>query len=101
LARQLQGTSITANCVHPGVITTKLLQAYKGKKGGFNFISKLLYSNPKKGAEGPLYLASSSEVEGISGKYFDNKKIVSSSKYSNDLTVAKELWRVSKSLTRK
>ena len=101
LARQLQGTSLTANCVHPGVITTKLLQAYKGKKGGFNFISKLLYSNPKKGAEGPLYLASSSEVEGISGKYFDNKKIVSSSKYSTDLTVAKELWRVSKSLTRK
>ena len=101
LARQLQGTSLTANCVHPGVITTKLLQAYNGRKGGFNFIGKLLYNKPAKGAETPLYLASSSEVAGISGKYFDNKKIVSSSKYSNDLAVAKELWRVCKSLTRK
>lgn len=101
LARQLQGTNLTANCLHPGVITTKLLQAYNGRKGGFNFIGKLLYNKPAKGAETALYLASSSEVEGVSGKYFNNKKIVSSSKYSNDLTVAKELWRVSKSLTKK
>jgi len=101
LARQLQGTSLTANCVHPGVIRTKLLQAYNGKKGGFNFIGKLLYNKPEKGAETALYLASSSEVEGINGKYYNNKKIVTSSKYSNDLTVAKELWQVSKTLTRK
>ncbi|MBL4707527.1 MAG: SDR family NAD(P)-dependent oxidoreductase, partial [Flavobacteriales bacterium] len=100
LARQLQGTSLTANCVHPGVITTKLLQAYNGRNGGFNFIGKLLYSSPEKGAETPLYLASSSEVKGISGKYFANKKMADSSKYSNDLSVAKQLWQISKSLTK-
>lgn len=100
LARQLNGTHITANCVHPGVITTKLLRAYNGGKRDFNFISKLFfYSTPEKGAETSLYLASSSKLEGISGKYFDNKKIVNSSKYSNDLTVAKKLWQISQSLT--
>ncbi|MFT4805116.1 MAG: NAD(P)-dependent dehydrogenase (short-subunit alcohol dehydrogenase family) [Psychroserpens sp.] len=100
LARQLEGTHITANCVHPGVITTKLLQAYNGGNGGFSFISKLLYGTPQKGAETPLYLASSSEVEGISGKYFANKKIAQSSNYANDLSVAKRLWQISKSLTK-
>jgi NAD(P)-dependent dehydrogenase (short-subunit alcohol dehydrogenase family) len=100
LARQLEGTHITANCVHPGVITTKLLQAYNGGNGGFGFISKLLYGTPQKGAETPLYLASSSEVEGISGKYFANKKIAQSSNYANDLSVAKRLWQISKSLTK-
>jgi NAD(P)-dependent dehydrogenase (short-subunit alcohol dehydrogenase family) len=100
LARQIEGTHISANCVHPGVITTKLLQAYNGSKRGFGFIGKLLYSSPEKGAETPLYLASSSEVEGISGKYFYNKKVTNSSNYSNDLSVAKQLWQMSKSLTK-
>ena len=100
LARQIEGTHITANCLHPGVITTKLLQAYKGGNGGFGLMSKLLYGSPEKGAETALYLASSSAVEGMSGKYFANKKWINSSKHSNDLRVAKQLWQRSKSLTR-
>jgi NAD(P)-dependent dehydrogenase (short-subunit alcohol dehydrogenase family) len=100
LARQIEGTQITANCLHPGVITTKLLQAYKGGNGSFGLMSKLLYRSPEKGAQTALYLASSSAVEGISGKYFANKKWINSSKQSNDLSVAKQLWQRSKSLTR-
>jgi NAD(P)-dependent dehydrogenase (short-subunit alcohol dehydrogenase family) len=99
LARELKGTHISANCVHPGVITTNLLREYNGGKD-FNLISKLLYSTPEKGAETPLYLASSSDLEGISGKYFEKKKMVNSSKYSNDLNAAKKLWQVSKRLTK-
>lgn len=100
LARQLKGTHVTVNCVHPGVITTKLLLEYTGGKKGFSFINKLFYSTPEKGAETPLYLAKSTDLEGVSGKYFENKKAVNSSKYSYDLAIAKELWEVSKNLTR-
>lgn len=99
LARQLNGTHITVNCVHPGVVQTKLLHEYNGGKSKSNFITRLFYSTPEKGAETPLYLASSSEVEGISGKYFENKKIVNSSKHSYAIALAKELWQVSKNLT--
>lgn len=99
LARQLNGTHITVNCVHPGVVQTKLLHEYNGGKSKPNFITRLFYNTTEKGAETPLYLASSSEVEGINGKYFENKKAVNSSKLSYDMTLAKELWQVSKTLT--
>ena len=98
LARRLQGTRLTANCLHPGVVPTKLFSDYSGGQRGPGFISKLLYSTPEKGAQTPLYLASSPEVEGVSGKYFNNRKIVKSSKVSYDLTVANQLWLVSKTL---
>lgn len=105
LARHLNDTNITANCLHPGVIRTKLLSEFLsvnelfGGKWGLNFIRWLRYSTPAKGAETPLYLASSSELERVSGKYFDEKNIVDSSKYTYDLAIAKKLWDVSKSLT--
>jgi NAD(P)-dependent dehydrogenase (short-subunit alcohol dehydrogenase family) len=99
LARQLNGTDLTANCVHPGVIATNLLREYNGGQD-FNFISRLLYSSPEKGAVTPLYLASSPELEGVSGKYFYKKKAIKSSRYSYDLSVAQKLWDLSKSLTK-
>ena len=45
LARRLQGTPVTANCLHPGVIVTRLLSDYNGARRGLSFIDKLLYSN--------------------------------------------------------
>lgn len=99
LARRLQGTCVTANCLHPGVVVTKLFNDYSGGQQGPGFMSKFLYSTPEKGAQTPLYLASSPEVEGVSGKYFNNRKIVKSAKVSYDLTVASQLWQVSKDLT--
>lgn len=99
LARQLQETQITVNCLHPGVISTRLLSDYNGASRGLRFINKFLYSTPEKGAQTPLYLASSPKVEGVSGGYFENQKMVRSSDASYDLTVANQLWQVSKNLT--
>ena len=99
LARRLLGTCVTANCLHPGVIATRLLSDYTGVSRGLRFMNKLLFSIPEKGAQTPLYLASSPEVEGVSGRYFENQKMVKSSKVSYDLTVASQLWQVSKNLT--
>ena len=90
LAERLQGTGVTANCLHPGVIKTKLLRAGFGDYPG---------ESPEKGARTSVYLASSQEVEGISGRYFEECKAVCSSPVSYDRKLQEKLWRISKELT--
>ncbi|MCS7012278.1 MAG: SDR family oxidoreductase [Chloroherpetonaceae bacterium] len=95
LARRLAGTGVTANCLHPGVISTKLFRNF----GLFNTLAGIFLASPEKGAETSVYLASSPEVEGITGKYFDNKRAVPSSPASYNLEDAKRLWEISAALT--
>ncbi|MBI1923563.1 SDR family oxidoreductase, partial [Candidatus Poribacteria bacterium] len=99
LARQLSGTGITANCLDPGVTATKMLADYAGVPKILGFIPKLLGASPDKGARTILYLASSPEVEGITGQYFVNRHAVSSSPASYDVVAAKRLWEISQRLT--
>ena len=54
--------------------------------------------NPEKGAAASMFLASSPDGEGVSGKYFENKKVAESSKESQNETLAKRLWQVGKEL---
>lgn len=54
--------------------------------------------SPEKGAETPVYLATSDEVDGVSGKYFKDKKEISSADISYDEEAAKKLWEVSENL---
>lgn len=102
LAKKMEGTGVTVNCLHPGFVATNLVE----KDKDFPFFSKLLYKSikpffksPEKGAETSIYLASSPEVEGITGKYFVKKKAVKSSKESYDKSIAKRLWQISEELT--
>jgi retinol dehydrogenase-14 len=60
---------------------------------------KPFFLSPEKGAETPVYLASSPEVEGVTGKYFVHKRAVASSPESYDPEVARRLWRISVQLT--
>jgi hypothetical protein len=69
----------------------------KGMSFGFALLGPFM-KNPAKGAETPIYLASSPEVEGISGKYFVKKKPVESSKLSYNKELAKKLWVASEKL---
>jgi retinol dehydrogenase-14 len=89
LARQLEGTGVTSNCLHPGVIGTKLLRA------GFNMPG----ASTADGAETLIHLASSPEVERVTGKYFQNKISISSSPVTYDETLQQELWKVSQKQT--
>jgi len=89
LAERLKGTGVTANCLHPGVIKTKLLRAGFGDYPG---------DTPEKGARTSVYLASSPEVKGISGRYFEECKAVSSSPISYDRKLQEQLWRLTKEL---
>src|SRR5215212_3265738 len=99
LARRLEGTGITANCLHPGVVGTNL---GSGVSGIFGFMVRALtplMKSPQKGAETSIYLASSPEVEGLSGRYFVKKDEARSSDVSYDERIASRLWEVSTELT--
>jgi NAD(P)-dependent dehydrogenase (short-subunit alcohol dehydrogenase family) len=99
LARRLQGTTVTANCLHPGVVATKLLADGMGMPSALRSTTRLIGSKPEKGAKTSIYLAASPEVEGVSGKYFIRQKAVESSKGSYDENMASRLWGVSAELT--
>jgi hypothetical protein len=67
--------------------------------GGFLFMAKMIGVSSEEGAQTSLFLATSPEVEGVSGKYFVNQGAVHSSKASYDKTAARRLWQVSAELT--
>ncbi len=90
LARRMEGTVVSANCLHPGVIKTKLLRAGFGDHPG---------DTPEKGARTSVYLALSPEVEGMTGLYFERCKPVRSSPVSYNQELQEKLWRISEELT--
>jgi NAD(P)-dependent dehydrogenase (short-subunit alcohol dehydrogenase family) len=96
LARRLQGSGVTVNCVSPGVVATGMLADYMGvPRTG----AALGGAPPAKGAETSIYLASSPELEGVTGKYFESRREIRSSRDSYDEAAARRLWEVSERLT--
>ncbi len=91
LAEKQIGKPITINCLHPGVISTKLLHAGWGSGG----------SRIQEGAKTSVYLATSPEVESVSGKYFSNSRQAKSSAISYDRNIQKQLWDLSEEMTGK
>jgi NAD(P)-dependent dehydrogenase (short-subunit alcohol dehydrogenase family) len=100
LARRLEGTGVSTNCLHPGAgVRTNL---GSGVSGVFGFTVRALtplMKSPEKGAETSIYLASSPEVEGLSGRYFVKKAEARSSDVSHDKRMARRLWEASAELT--
>lgn len=98
LARRLEGTGVTVNCVHPGSVRTNFARGNGGIIGlGVRLLGPLMLS-PDDGARTMIWLASSPELEHVTGKYFENQSEKSSSKESYDLEVARRLWEVSSEL---
>jgi NAD(P)-dependent dehydrogenase (short-subunit alcohol dehydrogenase family) len=93
LAKRLAGTGVTANCLHPGTVATNMWGRFLGK------VLRPFMLSPEKGAETPVYLASSPEVEGVTGKYFEQRHEEKSSAESYDQVVAEKLWSESERLT--
>jgi retinol dehydrogenase-14 len=99
LARRLKGTGVTANCLNPGVVATGMLADYMGvpRTGGASASS--FGASPDRGAETSIYLATSPDVEGVTGKYFEKSRAIRSSQESYDEAAARRLWEVSERLT--
>ena len=89
LAERLKGTGVTANCLHPGVVATKLLGTGWGWTNGLS---------SAQGAALSVYLASSPEVEQVSGKYFEHTSPGGASPKANDLKLRRKFWEVSAKL---
>jgi NAD(P)-dependent dehydrogenase (short-subunit alcohol dehydrogenase family) len=96
LARRLDGTGVTANCLHPGAVSTSL---FRSLPKPLESIIKLITISPARGARTTVYLATSPEVANVSGKYFVRcRETAPSSEAQND-ELADRLWMVSEQLT--
>ncbi len=93
LAEELRDTGVTANCLHPGVVRTRLFDKMPAL---FQRIFGLFMIPPEKGAETTIYLATSPEVEHVTGGYFAKKKPAKTTRHARDMEVAEKLWQVSK-----
>lgn len=100
LARRLEGTGVTANCLHPGFVATNIGQSGLGLIGRTvaKFILTLLGISPEEGAKTSIYLASSPDVEGITGKYFVKSMARESAPISYDESLQRQLWEKSATL---
>ena len=96
LARRLEGTGVTANALHPGFVATGFAKN-NGKVIAtlVSIFAPLVARSPAKGAETSIYLASSTSVEGITGKYFYDSQAIPAAPQATDIVVARKLWDVS------
>jgi len=95
LARRLEGTGVTANAMHPGFVRSGFGQNNPGFLGKFIKLGQAFARTPERGARTLVYLATSPEVEGVSGKYFHDERESRTSAAARDMEVARRLWDVS------
>jgi NAD(P)-dependent dehydrogenase (short-subunit alcohol dehydrogenase family) len=99
LARRLEGTGVTVNVLHPGVVATNFAMKGGGVMGLVMRLFRIAFLSPEQGAQTGIYLATSPKVEGVTGKYFVKRKVVPSSPASYDTATAGRLWQVSETYT--
>ncbi len=95
LAKRLEGTKVTSNALHPGAVASNFM----GSQPAWMSVAKFFMINSKKGAETSVYLASSPEVENVSGEYFAKCRKARTKAEARDAVVMKKLWDVSAKMT--
>ena len=99
LARRLEGTRVTANCLHPGVVATNIF-SHGGVVGKLiGLVARPLMLSAEEGAETSIYLATSPDVAEISGRYFVKSEPVELTPIAEDADAARRLWEISAQLT--
>ncbi len=99
LARRLDGTGVTANCLHPGFVRTGLGREVTGIPGAALRLALRAVPGPAAGARTPVYLASSPDVAGVTGGYFVRCRPARPSALARDAGAAARLWALSAELT--
>jgi NAD(P)-dependent dehydrogenase (short-subunit alcohol dehydrogenase family) len=100
LARRLEGKNVTANALHPGFVASNFAMNNLGiLKGPYSLVQKVVAISPEAGAQTSIYLASSPQVQGATGQYFDKKQAVEPSPAAHDLEAARRLWEISARMT--
>lgn len=98
LAKRLEGTAVTATCLHPGFVRTSIARDMGAiPRSIFRLMSPFIRS-PRKGAQTLVYLASCADVQGASGGYYIDCKLTQPSSAAQDDQAAERLWQVSRTL---
>jgi len=100
LARRLAGTGVTANCLHPGFVTTRFGDEAGGLLSFGLRVAKRFALSPQQGAETLVYLASSPEVAGVTGTYFHKCRPATPTREAQDDEAARRLWTETARLAR-
>jgi len=98
LARRLEGTKVTANCLHPGIIASRFGSNLRLAQKSVAIIMLPWVRSPRTGAATSIYLACSPEVEGVTGKYFKRCKPSRIARKARDDAQAARLWQLSERL---
>jgi retinol dehydrogenase 12 len=101
LARRLEGTTVTANCVSPGPTKTRAGDNMRGFPGLMTKVMKgipFLFASPEKGARTSIYVATSPDLAGISGTFYYKCREKRSQPITHDTEVAAKLWSISEEL---
>ena len=99
LSKRLKGTNVTENALHPGFVNSKLYQDFGILTPFIKLFALIFGKSSEEGAETSIYLASSSEVSDVSGKYFVDNKPERSSEASYNQEAWKHLWELSEDMT--
>jgi NAD(P)-dependent dehydrogenase (short-subunit alcohol dehydrogenase family) len=100
LANRLDLTKVTANCLHPGIVDTGLVNPNSSRLiKGVWWLARPFMINSERGAQTSIYLASSPEVAQTSGQYFKNNKPARRSSRAQNKSEASRLWRISQEET--
>lgn len=100
LARRLAASGVTVNALHPGHVATDIWSTEFGRIGPIlKWVMGFFALTPEQGADNSIYLASSPDLEGVTGKYYVKRELVQSSPVSRDDKVARKLWEISENLT--
>ncbi|KAG6455716.1 retinol dehydrogenase 14 [Manduca sexta] len=99
LARRLEGTGVTANCLHPGLIDTGIWRSVPAPLSwGLAGIIKSFFKTPKQGCQTTVMLAVDEKLEKVSGKYFSDCSESSISRSVSDMSRARQLWEISEKM---
>ncbi len=99
LARRLEGTGVTANCLHPGAVRSGLLRNLPWYLRALASLARPFMKSPEAGARTPIFLASSEDVAAVSGEYFANERPVAAAAHAQDVVLQRRLWEESERLT--
>jgi len=99
LAKRVAGGGVTANALHPGAVGTRLGQNNGVWAKALTLLLRPFFLTPAQGAETSIYLASSPDVEGVSGGYFAKRRRAVPTPEATDLGNALQLWELSARLT--